>query len=169
MKKTYNINLNSQIFCIDEDAFIRLKNYIEILEKHYLNEEDGNEIMADIESRIAELFSQSLQKSHLEVISQAHIDEIIKVMGTPDAIIDEDTEYATASSIKRKLYRDTDYMVLGGVASGLAAYFSISTIVVRLLFILFGFLYGITILIYIILWIVMPAAITSRQKLEMKG
>lgn len=169
MKKTYNINLNSQIFCIDEDAFIRLKNYIEILEKHYLNEEDGSEIMADIESRIAELFSQFLQKSHLEVISQAHIDEIIKVMGTPDAIIDEDSEYATTSSIKRKLYRDTDHMVLGGVASGLAAYFSISTIVVRLLFILLGFLYGITILIYIILWIVMPAAITSRQKLEMKG
>lgn len=170
MKKTYNINLNSQVFCIDEDAYIRLKNYIETLEKYYLNEEDGKEIMFDIESRIAELFSESLQRSHKQVISQHDIDKIIEVMGTPDVIIDEDAEHASLPSQNgRKLYRNMDHAILGGVASGLAAYFAISPIWFRLIFIVFSFIFGITILCYILLWIILPRAVTAKQKLEMKG
>ncbi len=64
MKKTYNINLNGQIFCIDDDACLKLQSYIDTLESHYLKEEDGREIMADIESRIAELLKEALGKGY---------------------------------------------------------------------------------------------------------
>lgn len=170
MKKTFNINLNSQVFCIDEDACVQLQNYIETLEKYYLAEEDGKEIMADIESRIAELFQDFLQKSHKEVISQAEIDKVIEIMGTPDVIIDEDAELSQErKTIKRKLYRDPDHAILGGVASGLGAYLSIPAIWLRLAFILLLFCYGMTLIVYIVLWIVIPKANTAKQKLEMKG
>ena len=96
MKKTYNINLNNQVFYIDENAYTQLQNYIETLEKYYFEEEDGKEIMMDIESRIAELFKEFLQKSHKEAISLSDIDQVIEIMGTPDAIIDEDTEHHSA-------------------------------------------------------------------------
>lgn len=170
MKKTYNINLNNQIFYIDENAYIQLQNYIEALEKHYLKEEDGKEILTDIESRIAELFKEFLEKSHHEVISQTEIDQVIEIMGTPDAIIDEDTEHhAPKENNYRKLYRDPDKAILGGVAAGVANYFSIPIMWIRLIFILCGIFYGISIIIYIILWIVLPPAKTAKQKLEMKG
>lgn len=170
MKKTYNINLNSQVFCIDEDACAQLQNYIETLEKYYLAEEDGKEIMADIESRIAELFREFLQKSHKEVISQTEINQVIEIMGTPDVIIDEDSEHkAPRKTTSRKLYRDADNAMLGGVASGLAAYMNISAGWVRLAFIISVFFYGMTAIVYIVLWIVLPKAITAKQKLEMKG
>ena len=171
MKKTYNISLNGQVFCIEEDAFIQLQNYITTLEHHYFAEEDGKEIMADIESRIAELFQTFQQETNKKVISQPEIDKVIEIMGSPDVIIDEDTEYNPSSDPQkhRKLYRDPDQAILGGVAAGLAAYFSISIAWVRILFILSAFLYGITFIVYIILWIVLPQAITSKQKLEMKG
>ncbi len=73
MNKTYHINLNGQAFCIDEDVYAQLQNYIDTLEKYYLTEEDGKEIMSDIESRIAELLHEFLEQSHKEVVSQAEI------------------------------------------------------------------------------------------------
>ncbi len=171
MNKTYNINLNGQAFCIDETAYLQLQNYIEALEKHYLSEEDGKEIMADIESRIAELFHEFLNQSHKEVISQTEIAQIIQIMGTLNDIIDEDTNGNTqyTTTVKRILYRDPEHATLGGVASGLATYIDIPRSVVRLLFILLTFAFGITILFYIILWIIIPKAVTPKQKMEMKG
>lgn len=83
MKKTYSINLNNQVFYIDENAYTQLQHYIETLEKYYFAEEDGKEIMMDIESRIAELLKEFLQKSHKEAISQTDIDKVIEIMGTP--------------------------------------------------------------------------------------
>ena len=170
MKKTYNINLNNQVFYIDENAYTQLQSYIETLEKYYFEEEDGKEIMMDIESRIAELFKEFLQKSHKEAISQSDIDQVIEIMGTPDAIIDEDTEHHSAKKDRvRKLYRDPDDAILGGVAAGFAGYFAISPSWIRLLFIICGFFYGFSIIVYIILWIILPQATTSKEKLEMKG
>lgn len=169
MKKTLNINLNGQAFCIDEDACQKLQAYIETLENHYLKEEDGKEIMADIESRIAELLNEALQQTTKNVVSLSEIESVIDIMGAPDAIIDEDTENPTTETIKKKLYRDPDHQVLGGVASGIAAYLDISIAWIRIAFVALAFFYGITILVYIILWIAMPMAITSKQKMEMKG
>ena len=157
MKKTYNINLNGQVFCIDDDACLKLQSYIDTLESHYLKEEDGREIMADIESRIAELLKEVLGKGYKQVVTMEDIDQIIRIMCSPDVIIDEDTDKST-EPIKRKLYRDTDESVLGGVASGIAAYFDISVVWIRIAFVLLAFFYGVTILAYIILWIATPAA-----------
>lgn len=172
MKKTYHINLNHQSFCIDEDAYLQLQQYIETLEKHYLQKEGGQEIIADIESRIAELFREFLQSHHKEVISRTDIDKVVEIMGTPAAIFNEDAD--TESDINtnrknRKLYRDPENAILGGVASGLAIYLSVSVGWVRLIFILFLFFYGSALWIYIILWIVLPQAVTVAQKLEMQG
>ena len=102
MKKTYNINLNGQIFCIDDDACLKLQSYIDTLESHYLKEEDGREIMADIESRIAELLKEALGKGYKQVVTMEDIDQIIRIMGSPDVIIDEDTDKST-EPINRKL------------------------------------------------------------------
>ena len=103
MKKTYNINLNGQVFCIDDDACLKLQSYIDTLESHYLKEEDGREIMADIESRIAELLKEVLGKGYKQVVTMEDIDQIIRIMGSPDVIIDEDTDKST-EPIKRKLH-----------------------------------------------------------------
>lgn len=169
MRKTLNINLNGQAFCIDEDACYKLQAYIETLEKHYLKEEGGKEIMSDIENRIAELLRETLQKKAKDVVTLEDIKSVVEVMGTPDAIIDEDSETTATQPIRRKLYRDPDHTTIGGVASGIAAYLDISSAWIRILFVVLAFFYGITIVVYIILWIALPLATTPKQKMEMKG
>lgn len=171
MKKTFNINLNGQLFCIDDDAYNQLQAYIEKLEKYYLTEKDGQEIMADIESRIAELLRTSLQKSHREIISLSDILQVIEIMGSPETIIEEDTQSSASpqQEIPKKLYRDADNRILGGVASGLSIYLGLDAVWLRLAFIVLSFFYGITILLYLILWIIVPKAITPKQKMEMQG
>lgn len=161
MKKTYNINLNGQVFCIDDDACLKLQAYISTLENHYLKEEGGREIMTDIENRIAELLKENLGERCKQVVMKEDIDRIIRIMGSPDIIIDGNTKNGT-EPIKRKLYRNSDGSVLGGVASGIATYFDISTAWIRIAFVVLAFFYGVTILAYIILWIAIPAAGTSR-------
>lgn len=171
MKKTFNINLNGQLFCIDDDAYNQLQAYIEKLEKYYLTEKDGQEIMADIESRIAELLRTSLQKSHREIVSLSDILQVIEIMGSPETIIEEDTQSSASpqQEIPKKLYRDADNRILGGVASGLSIYLGLDAVWLRLAFIVLSFFYGITILLYLILWIIVPKAITPKQKMEMQG
>lgn len=168
MKKTYTISLGGRIFHLEEDAVDKLQSYISVLEKHYSKEQDGNEIMSDIEGRIAELFEEYMQEPLKEVITLADVDRMMAIMGSPSDIIDEDASTEEAKS-PRKLYRDLDRSILGGVSAGIATYFNIPVILVRLCFILFTIFYGITILVYLVLWIGIPAALTSRQKLEMKG
>lgn len=169
MKKTYNISLGGRIFHLEEDAGDKLQTYIRTLEKHYLKEEGGTEIMNDIESRIAELFLEYMQEPGKEVITLTDIEKVILIMGSTDDIIAQDYEEPETSRTPRVLYRDPDNSILGGIAAGIAAYFHIPVLFVRLAFILLAIFYGIIILVYLILWIVIPAALTSRQKLEMKG
>lgn len=169
MKKTYNVSIGGRVFHLEEDAGEKLQQYIRTLENHYFQEEGGKEIMNDIECRIAELFTEYMQDPGKEVITLADIDKTIRVMGSPDDIIDEDPEEVKPPKTSRILYRNTDNNILGGVAAGIGTYFHISVPLVRLLFILLAIFYGITILVYIVLWIVVPPALTSRQKLEMKG
>jgi len=170
MKKTYTINLSGKIFHIDEDAFEKLQTYITTLKNHYDKEEDGTEIMCDIENRIAELFSQFQKEQFREVINVEDVNQIISIMGRPNDIIDEE-EPSAPSPLKpsRKLYRDTDKRILGGVAAGISNYFQVSIIFIRLLFVLLAFSYGISILAYLILWILIPKAKTTKEKLEMCG
>ncbi|EHP47212.1 PspC domain-containing protein [Odoribacter laneus] len=169
MKKTYTISIGGQIFHTEEDAGDKLQAYIQTLEKHYFQEEGGQEIMNDIENRIAELLQEATQKQNTEVVTLEDIQQVIQILGNPDDIISEDYTETVKEKTPRKLYRDLDRNMLGGVAAGIANYFHISLAFVRFLFLLLTFFYGVTFIVYIILWIVLPPALTAKQKLEMKG
>ncbi len=170
MKKTYTINLSGKIFHIDDDALDKLQTYINTLKTYYSREEDGSEIMDDIENRIGELFTEYLKGQYREVITINDVEQVIATMGSPADIIDEDEQpQKTTPKQGKKLYRSPDNRVLGGVAGGMAAYWGISPLLLRVCFVIMTFYYGIFFIVYIILWIAVPKAKTAMQKLEMKG
>ena len=170
MKKTYTINLSGKIFHIDEDALEKLQTYINTLKAYYTREEDGNEIMNDIENRIGELFTEYLKAQYREVVNISDVEQAIATMGSPNDIIDEDEQpQKTSSKQAKRLYRDPENRVLGGVAGGMAAYWGISPLLIRICFVIMAFYYGIFIIVYLILWCAVPKAKTTKQKLEMKG
>ncbi len=179
MKKVATINISSQSFFIDEDAFDRLDGYLKKLNNWFRNKEGGKEIIADIESRIRELFEQKITPS-TGVITLPMVEEVIAIMGQPEDFEDDaDSEEQTTTSPgnapfyvppRRRLYRDVENSVLGGVCSGIAAYFNLDPVLVRIIFAILPFLsFGVIIPIYIVLWIAIPPAVTTTQKLEMKG
>lgn len=189
MRKTLNINLGGMAFIIDENAFELLHNYLEALRKKFNNEAEREEIINDIESRMAEMLGQKLA-NRKEVISIEEIQEIMEAMGKPEDIAGEETgsaatgaattgpaTSATTSStamgppVARKLFRDPDDAKIGGVISGLCHYFGINDPVwVRIAAIILIFMTGGgVILFYILLLIVIPKANTAAEKLQMKG
>jgi phage shock protein PspC (stress-responsive transcriptional regulator) len=177
MKKTISINLNSFMFHIDEDAYQILHVYLDKLAAHFGNNEEGREIIRDIEARISELFAEKLTTAK-QVINTADVEEVIAVLGYIDDIIDSDEDESSKKEESepsdkkagKKLFRDDDSKVLAGVCSGLAAYTGVSVVLWRVIFLIFLFIPGnISIFAYIILWIAVPVAKTTAQKLEMKG
>ena len=166
MKKTININLAGFVFYIDEDAYEELQKYLKNIKTYLGNTEGREEIIDDIESRIAELFSEK-QK---QVITLIEVSEVIEVMGQPEDYMSEDeTEQKTSyKSSNKRLYRDPDSTVLGGVCSGIGHYLNIDAIWIRLIFLAMVWS-GVSILFYFILWAIIPKAETTAQKLEMKG
>ena len=173
MNKTININLAGVFFHIDEDAYARLQHYLEAIKRSLTNTNGQEEIIHDIEARIAELFSEKI-KSERQVIGMREVDEVIAVMGQPeDYVLDEEIFEDEPVYTKRrgkKLFRDTENSYIGGVSSGLAHYTGIDAIWVRLLWILLTiFSTGAFILIYIALWIFVPEAKTTADKLAMQG
>lgn len=178
MKKTLYINLNGFAFHIDEDAYDKLHRYLQKIEGSFSDKKEAKEIVSDIEARIAELFHGKKQSSE-EVITLGEVEEVISTIGQPQDIADEDEREERARHepftelnpplYGKRLYRDPDARVLGGVCGGLGAYFNIDPIVFRIIFLLTFFFYGSSLLVYFVLWIVMPKAITISQKLQMKG
>jgi phage shock protein PspC (stress-responsive transcriptional regulator) len=166
MKKTININLAGFVFYIDEDAYETLQKYLNNIRTYLGNTEGREEIIDDIESRIAELFSEK-QK---QVITLIEVNEVIEVMGQPeDYMSEEESEEKTAGQqSNRRLYRDPDSTVLGGVCSGVGHYLNIDAVWIRLIFLAMVWS-GVSILFYFILWAIIPKAETTAQKLEMKG
>lgn len=170
MKKTYTINLSGKIFHIDDDALDKLQEYLNTLKTYYSKEDDGPEIMDDIENRIGELFSEYMKNEYREVVTCNDVEQAIATMGTPDDIIDDDNDTPPiAKKQVKKLYRAPDNRVFGGVAGGIAAYWGISPLLLRICFVIMALYYGIFLIVYIILWIAVPKAKTAKQKLEMKG
>jgi len=176
MKKTVKINLGGLIFNLDEDAFQVLKNYLDAISSHFRDQEEGKEIIEDIEGRIAELF-QSKVSEKKEVITLQDVNDVIEIMGKPEELFEEEETEGEKTGTNgkgqrkrnRKLYRDPDNAILGGVASGLAAWFGIEAWIVRLLLVIFTIPFQVFVIVYIILWIVLPTAETAAQKLEMRG
>jgi len=174
MKKTVTANIGGFVFQIDDDAFELLSRYLERVRRKFSSEPGCDEIMADIENRIAE----TLQKKVLagkNVIVLIDVKELIMQLGEPEQIVGEDEEPASSTDNSydggrpsKRLYRDPDDSILGGVCSGLAAYFGLDPTLVRVLFAL-SLLAGFGFMLYIILWIVVPKAKTTSERLEMRG
>ncbi len=173
MKITENINLAGLIFTIDQDALIKLQHYLNSIERFFAIKEEGKEVVADIEGRISELFETKINKSK-EVITIEDVNQIIEIMGMPEDFMEEVQPEPRKRTHHyrnnpRKLYRDPDEKVLSGVSGGMGAYFNLDPVLFRVLFVLMAIFTGLGVLIYIILWIILPEAKTFAQKVEMKG
>lgn len=177
MKKTLTVNLGGTVFHIDEDAYRLLDNYLSNLRLHFRKQEGAEEIVNDMETRISELFSEKVATGS-QVITIADVEEVIARMGKPEdfgAGEDEEPKKASGATIgtatfRRRLYRNPDDKILGGVAGGVAAYMGWSVTVLRLIMLIVlicgvGFL----IPIYILCWIIIPEARTAAEKLNMRG
>jgi phage shock protein PspC (stress-responsive transcriptional regulator) len=176
MNKTININLGGYFFHIDEDAYQKLRRYLDAIAKSLSDDPQGkNEIIADIEMRISELLSEKIADAR-QVVNEQDISDIIKIMGEPEDYAETEEAYAEPGATykrkqqtSKKLYRDGDDKFIGGVAAGIAHYFDVDVIWIRLAFILFFIGGGFSLLLYIILWILLPEARTTAEKLQMEG
>ena len=174
MNKTININLGGIFFHIDEQAYQKLKLYLDAIRRSLSDDPQGrDEILNDIELRIGELLSERITNDRM-VINDSDIDEITKIMGRPedysvDEELFEDEPKYRPKTASKKLFRDSDDKFLGGVCSGMAHYFGMDVIWMRLLWLVLFFFFGTGILVYILLWILIPQAETTAEKLQMKG
>lgn len=183
MKKTLTINLNGIVFNIDEDAYQMLNDYLDSLRHVFQHEEESEEIVSDIEGRICELLAEDIQNER-QVVSINHIEDIITRMGKPeeyDEFDAESTEEATHNSTPppfiepmpkphRKLFKDPDTKMIGGVCAGIAAYLNVDVTWVRLICVGLCFLtLTFCVCAYIVLWIVVPEAKTASDRLAMMG
>jgi phage shock protein PspC (stress-responsive transcriptional regulator) len=172
MKKTITVNIGGTVFSIDEDAYELLRLYLDKIESHFTGSTDRQEIMSDIESRIAELLTRGEYSLNL-AITIKDVEGVIEIMGEPEDYADgsqvENANQPTREKTKRRIYRDVDNRLLGGVCSGLAAYFAIDVVWIRLIFVILTLMVFSGLLVYLLLWLVIPPALTTAQRLEMKG
>lgn len=177
MNKVLNINLGGYAFTIDQNAYEHLVEYLDTIEHHFRKSEGCEEIVSDIETRMAELFREHNGKQ--EIVSIKDVDQAILIMGTPEdfgAEPFEDYEHTREKSsdeglnFGRRLFRDETDEQVAGVCSGLAAYLGIEDPVwVRIAFVVFTLSGGVGIPAYLILWAVVPAAKTPSDFLAMRG
>jgi len=175
MNKTININLGGLFFHIDEDAYQKLNRYFDAVKKSLSNSSGHEEIMKDIEMRVSEIFSEN-QKTDNSVVSLKDVDAMITIMGQPEDYRIEEENGETFNNTNynyrpnKKLYRDVDNNVLGGIAAGFGHYFGVDSLWIRLglaLFVIAGV--GFPFILYIILWVLIPKALTTSEKIEMTG
>lgn len=174
MNKTIIININGIIFHIEEKAYTLLQNYMVGVQRHFGTSADSNEIVNDIENRIAEMFTERLNEQKA-VINIQDVKEVCAQMGNvEDFGIEEDatSDYSDHSNDyknDKSLFRDASDKVLGGVCSGLGHYFDIESKWIRLIFLVVFFFGGAGLLVYVVLWIAVPKAITRVDKMRMRG
>ena len=176
MNKTIIININGIVFHIEEDAYEILKNYMTEVKRHFSSSADSLEITTDIENRIAEMFSELLERESKQVIVDQDVKLVIEQMGTvSDFENAENNDNAGQSTYSynnmegRRLFRDPDDHLVAGVCAGIANYFDMNPVWVRLIFALCICIGGSGLLLYCILWIVVPKAITRADRMAMKG
>ena len=184
MKKTLSVNLGGTVFQIDEDAYILLDNYLNNLRYHFRKEEGGEEIVRDMEMRISELFAETMEGGQ-QVITIDNVEAVIARMGKPEEF-DEDAEkeesaeeqkqtftaQETYEQPQKRLFRDPNNRILGGVLSGIAAYFGWDVVILRLIVALIAFAGSLGVpwlIIYVLAWIIIPPAKTATERLKMKG
>ena len=160
---------------MDEDAYQKMSKYFEAVKRSLSNSSGQDEIMKDIEMRVAELITER-QLSDRTVVNNTDVEDVIKIMGQPeDYRIDDEaeapkTETYSANSGRRKLYRDKDRGTIAGVCTGLGHYFGVEALWFKIVFLIFVFAgFGSGIIAYFVLWIAIPKANTTSEKLEMTG
>lgn len=169
MNKTITVNIGGRVFNIEEDAYELLHTYLMQLRERFSSTEGSDEILADIEVRIAELLEEYL-KVQRTVVTPEDINRIISTMGRPEDYGSETEDEPAAHKVpSRKVFRDPDDRVIGGVASGLSHFLGWDPLVLRILFVIFTIAGFTAIPAYIILWIVIPEAKTTAEKLKMRG
>ncbi len=182
MNKIFDINLGGMPFQIDDNAYEALTIYLTTLKQHFANTAGYEEILNDIESRLAEMFSEKV-KNGSRIISMADVEEATTIMGKPEQMDEQESkkEEKTQQQAKetnqqshehwyrRRLYRNPDDKVFGGVCSGLGAMLGVDAVWIRLVFACSVLLLGTGVLLYIILWIIIPEAKSTTEKLEMQG
>ncbi len=195
MKKVINASLGGRGFALDEDAYNRLSLYFEHF-KTRLNKDtqsDRDEVMSDLESRIAELFDEGTGGAAYRVVDLGLVNKVVGQLGMPDGSAEPvegtfntsagpgpqtgqkpdagpDFSYSgTKGEEKKRLFRDPDNKAIGGVCSGLASFLNIDITIVRIIILLALLLWGSGLIVYIVLWIVVPLAKTPAQKCEMRG
>jgi phage shock protein PspC (stress-responsive transcriptional regulator) len=176
MNKTIIININGIVFHIEEDAYEILKSYMTDVQRHFLNSADSLEITTDIENRIAEMFNEILLKEGKQVVVVQDVNTVVEQMGSvEDFETVEDGEKPHAqpafaySTESRRLFRDPDDHLVAGVCAGIANYFDFNPVWIRLLFALAVAFAGTGFILYVILWIVVPKAVTRADRMAMKG
>ncbi len=182
MNKTIIININSIVFHIEEDAYEVLRSYMIEIKKHFGRTPDSGEILQDIENRIAEMFAERIEAGKKEVISMTDVEEVVTQMGrvsdfenAADLSTETDGEYTQAKEEKhspygyKKMMRDPDNTIIGGVCSGLGHYLGIDVKWMRILFVLFFLFGGSGILLYVVLWTLMPIASSRADRMAMRG
>ncbi len=179
MNKTININLGGYALIIDEDAYDTANRYLMTLGKHFGTDEGAEEIMQDIEIRMGELINR--KRGTRTIVNKLDVVEAIAVLGTPEELKDinfsesaSQSKRATGTSFQlktgKRLYRDKDDKVIGGVCSGLSAYFGIQDAVwIRIAFVLLALAGGASFVVYCVLWAIVPPAKTVSDRLEMMG
>ncbi len=174
MNKTISINLNNQIFNLEEPAFLKLKSYLDQLAEVFTESESSEDIIGDIESRIAELFAERL--NNRQVVLMDDVNAVIDLMGRPEDLREstEDAPQKNANEDKsptapKRLFRDPDEGILGGVCVGLGHYFGIDPALVRVAFLILLFVFGTGPLAYFVLWMALPKAESTADRLKMRG
>ena len=176
MNKTVNINLAGIFFHIDEDAYLKLQRYLEAIKRSFTDSQGRSEIISDIEARIAELFAERIQNEK-QVVGVKLVDDVITIMGQPEDYLVDDEIFEDEpqqrpkqkSTSTRRFFRDTDNSYIGGVAAGVGHYFGIDALWIRLIWVILFFSAGTGVLLYILLWALIPEAKTTAEKLTMTG
>lgn len=183
MNKTVTINISGIIFHIEEDAYERLLGYLNSIRKRFSAEEGRDEIMMDIESRIAEILGERVGPSK-QVVVMADVDHVISLMGEPETISEgaeagkdeekekeqqkQDEEEEPRLDRRRRIFRDPDDKVIGGVCSGIGYYFDVDPVWIRIGFVAFSLVFFSGVLFYLLLLVIVPKAETTAEKLEMR-
>jgi phage shock protein PspC (stress-responsive transcriptional regulator) len=183
MKKVEKVSIGRYAFTLYEEAYRKASEYLDELHNYYSKRESGHEVMEGIEERMAELLLEKCGPGG--IVSAEMIEEVISILGRPEVIEDADSDSSGSNlhyNAKKKLFRDPSSKILGGVSSGLAAYFNIETALVRVIWLVLWFIFssagaftlpvfgGAFIpIVYIIMWIVIPPAKTVQQRCQMRG
>lgn len=175
MNNSRIINIAGSAFYIDDDAYSVLHTYLNSIENNLGKDTDKQDVMRDIEARVAELFADMKRMKHVEVVSLEMVNAVMEQLGKPDDFKEaveqggaDSTNQEQSSLFDHKLYRDIDNQIVGGVCSGLGYWLGVDAIWIRIIFLLCLFLWGVTLPLYVILWIVMPPARTSAQRIDMR-